>query len=456
MIQRAENSARRPRPADRPRFRPGPWLALYSAALAVRVVYAWLAGGPRALPSPDAVAYDAIAWQLARGAGFSLPGAGGHDPTAIVPPVVPWLASLVYRAAGHQFFDALLLQCAIGALVPLLLAGYAQSVFGGRVGRTAGWLAAAHPLLVRFCCDLLPETTFTALMLVAFTASAAWVKAPRPGRALGVGLTWGVASLARPAALLLPVVVAAWAWVPVGLTVPARERMRQTSLLLLGLALAIGLWTLRNALVLRAFVPITTGGGRALLDGNNDLVWNDPRLRGDEISTAHIEPYASEVRGRREPEAEALARRRAWAFLAAHGSEWPAMAAAKLARFWRVTSGGGAWLTPGGPGSPLARRLAVIDPLLVWSVLTWPFTAWGLVQTLRGPRRFYQGLGFLVVVYFTTLAIVSSGALRMRIPVEPMLVLFAAVGFEDARRRLRMRARALRVIVGRSGATRAV
>ena len=44
----------------------------------------------------------------------------------------------------------------------------------------------------------------------------------------------------------------------------------------------------------------------------------------------------------------------------------------------------------------------------------------------------------------------------MRIPVEPMLVLFAAVGFEDARRRLRMRARALRVIVGRSGATRAV
>src|SRR5205809_159782 len=123
MIQRAENSARRPRPADRPRLRPGPWLALYSAALAVRVIYAWL---------------------------------------------------------------------------------------------------------VRFCCDLLPETAFTALMLVAFTASAAWVKAPRPGRALGVGLTWGVASLARPAALLLPVVVAAWAWVPVGLTVPARERMRQT------------------------------------------------------------------------------------------------------------------------------------------------------------------------------------------------------------------------------------
>jgi 4-amino-4-deoxy-L-arabinose transferase-like glycosyltransferase len=424
---------------------------LYTAALALRVLYAWLATGPHALPSSDAAEYDAVAWNLARGAGFSMVGAGGPYATAFVPPVVPWLTSLVYRAVGHQFFAGILLQCAIGALVPLLLAGFAASIFGGRAGRVAGWLAALHPLLVFFSGYLLTETTFTALLLIALIASAAWVKTPRAGRALGVGLTWGLASLARPTALLLPAVVAAWAWVPLGLTVPGRERMRQMALLLLGLALVVGPWTLRNALVLHAFVPVTTGGGRALLDSNNEILWNDPVRRGGAISTTNIEPYASETRGRGEPEADVLARRRALAFLSAHVNEWPAMAAAKLARFWRVTAEGGGTGAWQRERSPLARALTVVDPLLVWSVLTWPFAAWGLAQTLRGPRRFFQGLGFLVVLYFTALAVMFWGALRMRVPVEPMLVLFAAAGIEDVRRRLRMRTRALRVIPGRSG-----
>jgi 4-amino-4-deoxy-L-arabinose transferase-like glycosyltransferase len=351
-----------------------------------------------------------------------------------VPPVVPWLTSLVYGAFGHHFFASILLQCAIGALVPLLLAGFGASIFGGTMGRIAGWLAALHPLLVFFSGYLLTETTFTALLLVALSASAAWVKTPRPGRALGVGLTWGLASLARPTALLLPAVVAAWAWVPLGLSVPARERMRHMALLLLGLALAVGPWTLRNAIVLHAFVPVTTGGGRALLDSNNPEVWNDPVRRG--------------VDG---PRADAVARRRALQFLSARVREWPAMAAAKLARFWRVKAEGGGTGAWQHERSPLARVLRFFDPLLVWSLLTWPFAAWGLARTLSGPRRVYQGLGFLVVLYFSALAVVFWGALRMRVPIEPMIVMFAAVGFEDARRRLRTRTRGLRVIDGRRG-----
>ena len=418
-------------------------------ALAIRVLYAWLATGPGATPTSDGAEYDVVAWNLARGAGFSFDGARAPYPTAFVPPVVPWLVSLLYRAVGHHYFAAILLQCAIGALVPVLLAGFGGSIFGGTVGFVAAGLAAVHPLLVFFSGYLLTETTFTALLLVALSASAAWVKTPRPARALGVGLTWGFASLARPTALLLPVVVAAWAWVPLGLTVPARERLKHLALLLLGLLVVVGPWTLRNALVLHAFVPVTTGGGRALLDSNNAVLWNDPVRRGGAISTTHVEPYASETGGRGEPEADVIARRRAVEFLAAHVSEWPAMAAAKLARFWRIRAEGGGTGAWQSEGSPLARVLAILDPLLVWSVLTWPLAAWGLFRTLRGPRRFYQGLGFLVVLYFTALATLFWGALRMRVPVEPMLVLFAAVGFEDARRRVRMRARALKVIAGR-------
>ena len=448
MLKRVQTTLRKPR-ADRPRPRPGPWLLLFAVALAVRVLYAWLAAGPGAQPSSDAAEYDTVAWHLARGTGFSMESEAGPYPTAFVPPVMPWLTSLVYRTFGHRYFAAILLQCVIGAFVPLLLAGFGGAVFGGTVGRIAGWLAAFHPLLVFFCGYLLTETTFTAVLLVALAASAAWVKTPRPGRALGAGITWGIAALTRPTALLLPAVVAAWAWIPLGLTVHPRERLRQVALLLLGLELVVGPWTLRNALVLHAFVPVTTGGGRALLDSNNPEVWNDPLRRGGAISTSGVEPYASEARGRGEAEADAIARRRALRFLGSHVREWPAMAASKLGRFWRLTAEGGGTGAWQREGSPLAGLLRVVDPLLAWSLLTWPFAAWGIVRTLRGPRRFYQGLGLIVVLYFMTLAVVYWGALRMRVPVEPLLVLFAAVGFDDARRRVRMRARALRVISGR-------
>jgi 4-amino-4-deoxy-L-arabinose transferase-like glycosyltransferase len=449
MLERAQTHARRLRPEDRPRARPGPWLALFAAALLVRVLYVWIAAGPAATPSSDALEYDTVAWNLARGAGFALDGAGGHYPTAFVPPVVPWLVSLTYRAFGHHYFFALLLQCVLGAVVPLVLASFGGAVFGGGIGLLAGWLAALDPLLVFFSGYLLTETTFTALLLVALAVSAAWVKTPRSGRALGVGLAWGVASLARPTALLLPLVVAFWGWVPLGLTVPTRERARQIALLLLGLALAIGPWTIRNALTLHAFVPVTTGGGRALLDSNNPIVWSDPLIRGGAISTTHVEPYARDAAGRSEAAADAIARSSALEFLSGHVREWPAMALAKLRRFWRVTAEGGGtgtWQRQGSPLGGLARR---IDPLAAWSLLVLPFALWGVARTLSGPRRWFQSLSLLVVIYFTLLSLVFWGALRMRVPVEPLIALFAAVGFEDARRRVRTRARGLRVIEGR-------
>jgi len=438
------------RRARRGRSGPGAsrWAAVYLVGLALRVGYCWLAAGPHASPSSDALEYDTVAWNLARGGGFSLEGGGGPYPTAFVPPLVPWLTSLVYRSSGHHFFAALLLQCAIGALVPLLLAAFAAATYGSGVALLAAWLAAFDPLLVFFSGYLLTETTFTAALLAAMVASAAWLKTPRPARATGAGILWGLASLTRPTALALPVLVAAWAWVPLGLTVAPRDRIRQLLMMALGVTLVVAPWTIRNAISLHAFVPVTTGGGRALLDGNNPEVWRDPQQRGGANSTYRLEPWASRFRGKSESEVDGLARADALAFLAAHAAEWPAMAGAKLARFWRLTAEGGNTGTWQRQGSPLAALLRRIDPLLTWSVCVIPFAIWGLARSFQGPRRWYLSLPVLVIAYFSALAVVFWGALRMRVPIEPLVLLFAAAGLEDARRRWNTRARGLRVIEG--------
>lgn len=451
-IAPARGGASHPRPPQRTTRGPAPdrtWLLVFAVALVVRLVYTWLAAGPDAAPGSDTASYDTVAWNLAQGAGFSLGEGTSAYPTAFVPPVVPWLTSIVYRFAGHQYFAALVLQCVLGALVPVLLSALAGLLFGSPVARVSAWLAAFDPLLVFFSGYLLTETTFTVTLLLALLATVHWVRTPRRGRSLGAGMLWGIAALTRPTALLLPLVLAAWAWVPIGLTVQPRERMRQILLLLLGTVLVVAPWTLRNAAALKAFVPVTTGAGRALLDSNNQRVWNDPALRGNALTVYSIEPYASELRGHSEPETDRRAQAMAIGFLREHASQWPAAAAAKVVRLWRLGAEGGTTGSWQREGSPFTRLLDTVDPLVLWSVPVFLLALGGIVDTLRGPRRWFQSVGLIPVAYTTLLAAVFWGALRVRVPVQPLVLLYAAAGIEAAHRMWRLRRSGLTVVEGR-------
>ena len=411
---------------------------MFVAALALRVVYVLVVHKLSAQPSSDSIAYDQLGWNLARGMGFQLNGEGVLYPTAKAP-LLPYLVSLIYRATGHVYFAALLLQCVIGACIPVLVRALGRTMFGFTAARVAGWLAVVHPLLVFFSGYLLTESLFCVMVLAALLASVEWLKTPRPGRAFGAGLMWGLACLTRPTAMPLPFVVALWVWAPLGLTVLPRDRLRQVAGLVLGVVLTIAPWTIRNAIVLHDFVPITTGGGRTLLDANNARVWDDPRLRGNAISTADVEPWASRFRNRSEIEVDRIASREAIAFGLSRWRDWPAVGWAKLARFWRMsalTESTGRWYHP---GSLPDRLLAALDPLWWWSLVVMPFALWGVVRTLRRTRRHFQLLPLWVIATFTAGSLVFWGALRLRLPAEPLVVLYAGVGFVDALRWLRVR-----------------
>jgi 4-amino-4-deoxy-L-arabinose transferase-like glycosyltransferase len=428
-----------------------PWLLLFAAGFAVRALVIVLAQGVHAQPDPSSATCDTIAWSLARKAGFSLEGAAGPYPTASWAPLLPWLTGMLYRAAGHDYFAALLLQCAFGALAPLLLLSLAGATFGLGPGRLAAWLAILDPLAVLVTGRLVPETTFTTVLLLALLASAGWVKTPRRGRAIGAGLLWGLAVLTRPAAALLPIAVVAWAWTPLGLTSAARERLVQSALLAASLVAVLTPWTVRNAIVMHAFVPITTGGGAALLAGNNAAAWRDPGSRGGPVPA---EPVPARMVPGGEPASDARDAREALSFALSHVAGWPAAAVAKLGRFWQPV--------PRSedldvlPPRPAVRRIASGLIGLGCSLL-FPAALWGVARTLRGARRWFQALPLIVILYFSALAVVFFGDPRLRVPIEPAIALFAAAGLEDLRHRLRARTRGLRVIssgTGERGAAR--
>jgi hypothetical protein len=211
----------------------------------------------------------------------------------------------------------------------------------------------------------------------------------------------------------------------------------------------VGPWTLRNARELHAFVPVTTGGGRALLDSNNSLIWDDPDLRGGAMSVYNVEPYASRLKGLSEAQGDAVAGSMALKFMRSRVSQWPQVALAKLGRFWRLTSEGGP-LTGGWRrgGTPLDAIRRWLDPLLAWSIVVLPLALWGAAMTLRGGKRLFLSLPLLAIALFTLSAIVYWGALRMRVPIEPLVALYAAAGVDDLRRRGRVRRGHLTLVEG--------
>ncbi len=330
-----------------------PFVLLYAFAFVLRAAAAWIAAGPGATPAAGALPCEQAAWNLANGHGLAIGETLGRSPTALVPPLLPWLLHFVYRVFGRDYFAALVGEAALAALVPLLVARLGAPLFGGVVGFVAGIVVAADPLLLSFGGSLYPETLLAAVMLWAMIVSIEWVRGPTGRRAFWTGIAWGVAALAHPAALPLPFVTLAWAWLPLGLLLDARTARRHMIYVLVGWGVVVAPWALRNVLVLGVLGPVTSG----------------------------VLPRES------------------------------------------------AGLT-GAPGT-----------LLPWWVIVLPLALWATARVLRGARRLFQSYPLLIVAVLVAAALVLWGSFVAPLPLEPLIVLFAAAGGEEVWRRWRRRGR---------------
>ena len=223
MIQRAKAAPRR---GFEPPHELSHGLALFVAAAAARAIAALLA----AQPAP----------------GLAIP------PWA--PPLAPWLVSLGLSATrGHPWTGASVAISA-GALAAPAAAQFASGLYGPTAGRAAGWSVALAPVLLAGAL-MLDANVFALAMLAALTAGAAWLRTPRRSSAFGAGMLCGIASLAATTGLLLAPLLLAWGWRPLGLTVRSRERILQTTLLLMGAGVVLMPWLVPVVMVKQPWAP---------------------------------------------------------------------------------------------------------------------------------------------------------------------------------------------------------
>lgn len=268
-------------PARRARWRPssvGPWVradpfrrwvvVASLLALVVRVAWGlWVDHDPQALYDP--ARYLGFGREIAAGRGLVEPITG--NPTAYYPPGYPWFVGIVTWGSEpiveRTVTAVVLVQAVLGALTVVFGAVVGRALAGRRAGVLTAFGLALYPNLVFHSGAVLGETLYNALFL-AFCAVVATTRVPEGlagRRTAAAGVLLGLAVLVRPISLaILPVAALAW-WIG---TRDRRVVLRSTALLVVGVVACIAPWTVRNALRMDAFVPISTNTGENLCIGH--------------------------------------------------------------------------------------------------------------------------------------------------------------------------------------------
>jgi 4-amino-4-deoxy-L-arabinose transferase-like glycosyltransferase len=241
-------------------------LSLLLVALAVRLV-AVAATPDIRLPS-DPRDYDRHARSIAAGHGYppsQVAPAGG--PSAIRPPAFPFLVGGTYALTGDSLTAARIVQALLGTLIVALTALIALRIWGWPVAAVAAALGAVFPPLIVDGMTLLTEPLFVVFELSALATVLRWRDTGRLPWLVAAGGLTGLSLLTRPngALLLIPLALAArrgGSWrVPSAYAAPA--------LALACAALVVLPWTVRNAVELDAFVPVSTQDGFTLIGTYN-------------------------------------------------------------------------------------------------------------------------------------------------------------------------------------------
>jgi 4-amino-4-deoxy-L-arabinose transferase-like glycosyltransferase len=203
---------------------------------------------------PDPHYYDLIAWRIV--SGEPLQQAISRAPFQAFVMAVP------YWLAGHSYRAAYLFQAFLGGLIPLLVFLIGRHLKSPAVGLVAALLSAVYPYYVYIAGALYATQTTTILLLAVVWAALKSRESGAWGHLIGQGVALGALILTRSISVaLLPL---AFLWNLRG------RRPLVSAVLVCAVAVAVvSPWSVRNYLANDEFIPVSVGGGKEFLSGNN-------------------------------------------------------------------------------------------------------------------------------------------------------------------------------------------
>lgn len=399
---------------------PTRWLLVAAAVgLAARLAFG-LGYWTDAPLTRDEQEYLSLARSLVNGQGFvydQVLTSSGAEPFGRAPGYPAFLAIAGGGAAPSSSVptSVQVAQSVVGAFGVVMVGLIARRVGGRRAAIVAALGAAVYPPLVWIAGYALSEALFWPIgLLAAWLFDRARTHPDRAGAALACGLTLGVGTLIRPALIL---------FVPLaGLMLLFLRQPRTFAVIVAGLLVVVGPWTLRNYAHHGRLVFVASEGGVTFWTGNHPLATGD----GDMAANIGIKLDNQRLRadhpGITEEDMEPVYYREALAWIGAHPLDWLALELRKV--FYLVV--------PVGPSYTLhstryyALSIASYLPVLAIAIVG--------VARLRSRVGRVPGL-WLLLSSAVVVALVFFPQERFRIPIiDPTLVILAGAGLALPRR----------------------
>jgi 4-amino-4-deoxy-L-arabinose transferase-like glycosyltransferase len=375
----------------------------------------------------DARDYDAHARSIAIGAGFSELVTG--KPTAFRPPGYPYLLGGAYRVFGVQrdldparIRVARTLGAVLGALGVALIGMLATQLSGRATGLAAMCLAAVYVPSILVSEAVMSEQLFVVLMLAALvTAIHQRRSAYSYAFAVLAGLLAGLAVLTRANGLILLAPLALMVW-----CVPRRSwHSIGPPAVLVAVALAVvAPWTIRNAVELHAFVPVTTQLGWALAGTYNDDARDDHVNPGSWRSLRRVSEYKPLVANFPAVPEIVMERRLSRAgreFIGRHPTYVATVGYWNTRRLFDLAS----WRWSRHTASTISVGPGWADAGVV---SFWIFAALALAgATRRAARRVPGVVWTMPLAMYLSVVFLAAETPRYRAPLDPFIVLLAAI-----------------------------
>jgi hypothetical protein len=396
-------------------------------------------------PTPDAQGYALIAESLYEDGRYGNPddfrGLEASEPSNYSPGPPLLVAGIYFVTGGVHPLVARLAIAMIGAATVLLTYLIGRRLGGPWVGVVAALPVAIYPILIEYHGMFMTEPLAAATLAGAVLAFLWALERDRPLAFALPGVLLGLTAMSRPEYLLIALIFALLALLV--------RRPAAAALVLTGLALVILPWTIRNAIVLDRFVPLSTGGGKALFigtylpgDGINDEVkarlLQRPTVRRDlglnrsgvPAVQVNLDSILEVVSRRRHPELDTdvalarIGRENLLEYGLGEPLEFAAMMVEKTWRMWRRGAG--------GPAHAVMR-----EPF--WTVFHAVLIALGFggLALLAWRRRWEAAILAVPILGSTAIATLLLASPRRNLPLIPLVSALAALAAVSAWHRVR-------------------
>lgn len=386
---------------------------ILAAALAIRV--AWVLATPDYQLVHDAIDYHNHAASIAAGDGYAL--SYGRE-TAFRPPAYPYFLAAVYVFTGPDVVAARIANAFVGTAIVALIGVVAFQIWGQRVALVAMALGAVYVPLILVGQAVMSEPLFALCMLGAIAAALKrW--------SVVAGILLGLAILGRPNAIILlaPLAWAVW------------RGPRPAVALVVAAALTVMPWTIRNAIVLDHFVPVSTQLGSALAGTYNSNARADKENPASWRSLKRVDDYQhifSRVRETNEAVLEKQLRDAALEFIREHPGYVGTVA------FWTTRRmldlAGMDWSIHTASTISVGRKAAIAGVICFWiyAVLA---IAGAFTRRARAAPLWLWVVPLLMYLSVVFLVVETP---RYRTAIDPFIVLLAALALARAAERPRI------------------